>query len=101
MRALEAPDGNERVQFLKRLIADKGYETQTDEGRTRLKNYLLANSARVRRKYAAFEQELRNARASSDPTKEVAARSVLFRNRGIASTPRSCRTTRSSARAPR
>lgn len=82
--ALTGPARTERFDFIRAVLSRRGINAGDAASKDALRNYLYGNSARVRREYAQFEQELRSARASGDPSDEIAARAVLFRNRGIA-----------------
>lgn len=82
--ALSGPSRTERLDFIRAALSRKGINARDAASKNALRNYLYGNSARVRGEYAQFEQELRSARASGDPSDEMATRAVLFRNRGIA-----------------
>ena len=83
VKALTAPDENERLQFMRRMLEKKGYNFATDPGRLELKRYLLANLVRVRQEFQTYSRELKAAREQG-PDAELEARSRLFRSRGLA-----------------
>jgi SAM-dependent methyltransferase len=81
--ALAAPGSNERLRFMRGVLAGQGLSAVSAAGRVRVEEYLLANVARVREEYAQFNRDLEAAREKGDSTEELAQRAVLFRNRGI------------------
>ncbi|HYX70273.1 MAG TPA: class I SAM-dependent methyltransferase [Terriglobales bacterium] len=81
-RALASPGGNERLLFMRRVLARQGL-TPAGAGRAKLQEFLLANVARVREEYTRFARELEEARKQGNTTDELAQRAVLFRDRGI------------------
>jgi hypothetical protein len=83
-RALAAPGDNERLRYMREVVARRGIALDTDPGRAELKKYLMSNLARVREEHARYAEELRQARRGGDATEEFAQRSRLFRDRGIA-----------------
>ena len=81
-RALAAPGGNERLLFMRGVLARQGL-SPAGAGRAKLEEFLLANVARVREEYARFARELEEAQKQGNATDELAQRAVLFRERGI------------------
>jgi hypothetical protein len=82
--SLASPGHDERL-VLSRLLLDRlGRPVGTPAGREHVAAWLLENVARVRREQAAFAAELGKVRDLPDATEQLAARSTLFRERGIA-----------------
>lgn len=84
IQSLTKPNGNERLLFIRDFLAGRGFDLNTADGQKNVRTYFASNALRVMREYDQFTRELRAARASGDPTEEIAARAVLFRDRGIA-----------------
>ncbi len=83
LTALTSPGLDERLQFMADLARREGFALERADGRSRLKEHLLADVSRVRSELAEHAKELAAARTPGDATQELAARSKLFRNRGI------------------
>jgi len=83
MKGLAAPGKNERLLFLRRLVEQKGYKLSTAAGRQPVKEYLLANLARVLNEQQGHAQALEAARLLGNPSEEFAERSKLYRARGL------------------
>lgn len=81
--ALQAPGTDERRLFARHLLERKGYHFETIGERERVKEHLLAEVARVVREQAGYARYLAEARKLGDTTEEFAARSRLFRTRGL------------------
>jgi hypothetical protein len=71
------------VQLARSVFARQRPKTAAAD-RTAVKAWLLDAVARVRREQTAFAAELAEVRALPDATSQLAARSTLFRDRGIA-----------------
>ena len=82
--ALEAPGRDERLVLSRSLLDRRGLSVATPAGRERTMEWLVENASRVRREQTAFAAELGRVRALPDATEQLAARSTLFRERGIA-----------------
>lgn len=82
MRALAAPGNDERLLTMRHVVAKKGYPVSS-AGRENLRQYLMANLARVRQEYARYAQQMKAARESADRRQGFAVRSQLFAERGI------------------
>ena len=82
--ALASPGHDERLVLSRSLLDRLGQAVGTPADRARVTSWLLENVARVRREQAAFAAELGKVRALPDATEQLAARSTLFRERGIA-----------------
>jgi hypothetical protein len=84
VEALAAPGHDERLLLSRSLLDRLGLSVSTPKGRDRASAWLLGNVERVRREQAAFAAELGRVRALPGATEQLAARSTLFRERGIA-----------------
>jgi hypothetical protein len=84
IQALVKPNGNERLFFIRDFLRGKNFDLNTPEGQKSARAYFASNAMRVVREYNEFAKEIRTARETGNPTEEIAARSVLFRERGIA-----------------
>ena len=84
--ALASPGHDERLVLSRSLLDRLGQPVgrRPPKDRDRVAAWLLENVARVRREQAAFAAELGKVRALPDATEQLAARSTLFRERGIA-----------------
>ena len=82
-RALASPGGNERLLFMRGVLARQGLTAAGNAGRAQLEAFLLSNVARVREEYARFAREVEEAQKQGNATDELAQRAVLFRERGI------------------
>lgn len=82
-RSLAAPEGNERLLFLRHLVEQKGYQPNTEAGRARLKEYILSSLVRVLNEQESYAKALEGARLLGDPSEEFAERSTLYRARGL------------------
>ncbi|HXF05263.1 MAG TPA: methyltransferase domain-containing protein [Blastocatellia bacterium] len=83
IRGLASPGRNERLIFLRHFVRERGYTPDTPAGRRQLRDYLLVNLRRVLDEQQSYENALRAARALGNPTEEFAARSRLYRERGL------------------
>ena len=85
IQAMAAPGKNERLLFARVLIKSKGYELNTTQGRERVKQYLVANLARVLGEHSSYGRVLESAKLLGDPSAEFAERSKLYATRGLSS----------------
>jgi hypothetical protein len=83
IRAVETPGTNDRLAYLNRLIRKKGYGYSGAGDRAKLRQYLLANLLRVLGEQTGFAKTREEARGLGDSTAEFAARSTLYRTRGL------------------
>lgn len=81
--ALRAAGQNERRVFARTFFEAQGFSLLTEEGRARLAEHLLAEVSRVAAESRAYAAELGRARTSGDATADFAARSRVFRDRGL------------------
>lgn len=85
IQAMVVPGKNERLLFGRSLIDNRGYSFSDASGRERVKQYLLANLARVLGEHASYSRVLESARLLGDPSAEFAERSKLYATRGLSS----------------
>lgn len=86
IRGFDAPGSNERLLFGRHILVEKrSYDAHTVAGQAKLKEYLLANVARVLTEQAGYAKALAAARLLGDPSEEFAERSRLYRSRGLSS----------------
>ena len=81
--ALRSPGTDERRLFARQLLERKGYRFATTADRERSSQYLLAEVARVAREQAGYARDLGRHSPLEDVTEQFAARSRLFRERGL------------------
>ena len=81
--ALVAPGSDERRLFARRLFERKGYRFAIAADRTRLLEHLGAEVKRLAQEQERYARELDAARRLGDVSEEFAARSKLFRERGL------------------
>lgn len=85
-KALIAPGKNERLLFARELIRrTKGYDVVTPAGREGIKQYLLANLARVLNEQTGYARALESAQLLNDASAEFIERSKLYSSRGLSS----------------
>jgi SAM-dependent methyltransferase len=75
--------GDERRQFARQFFEKGGYRLGEPTERTRLEQHLLSAVVRVRTEQARYASELQEARRQNDQTEVFAARSKLYRDRGL------------------
>lgn len=85
IRAMAAPANNERLLFARQLLERKGYEIKTDQGRKRVKDYLISSLGRMLDEHASYGRVLESAKLLGDPSAEFAERSKLYATRGLSS----------------
>lgn len=83
LQALAAPTSNEHVLRVRRLLERKGHRAETLEGRQAAARYLFEQLARVRKEQQGYRGELAAALRLSNATDQFAARSTLYRDRGL------------------
>ncbi len=81
--ALGAVGSDERRAFARDFFERGGFRLENPADRERLEQHLLAAVVRVGSEQARYSRELEDARASTDQTEAFAARSKLFRQRGL------------------
>ena len=77
------PGANERLQFARALVTRRGIDPATASGRERTRLYLRALMERASAEIASYGMAIESVRAARGP--EMAARSTLFRARGLSS----------------
>src|SRR4029450_5629377 len=76
---LASPAGNERLQFVRDVIARLGIDSSSDTGRIRLRRYLEDRAALV--------GSAVHAPTLSDPNAPLVDQITIFRDRGLSSDP--------------
>jgi hypothetical protein len=82
---IASPDGNERLQFARRLVDRRGINPTASDGKAQVRRYLVETMRRVVGEVDGYVRALQSAKSLADPNAELAARSRLFRNRGLSS----------------
>jgi hypothetical protein len=82
--ALATRRGGERIALVRALLEAQGVRIGAPKGRERAAVWILENVARVRREQSALAAEVERAGRLPDATSRLAARSTVFRDRGIA-----------------
>lgn len=85
VRSISVPATNERLLFARQLLARRGLEIKTDQGRKRVKDYLISSLVRMLNEHASYGRVLESARLLGDPSAEFAERSKLYATRGLSS----------------
>lgn len=85
IQAMTTPGKNERILFGRRLVMAKGHDFSTEDGRSRVRHYLLSNLSRVLSEHASYARVLESAKLQGDPSSEFAERSKLYATRGLSS----------------
>ncbi|HTK94135.1 MAG TPA: class I SAM-dependent methyltransferase [Terriglobales bacterium] len=81
--AMAAPQRNERVDFMRRLVMAKGMNFATPQDKQKVALYLMQSYERARQEFSTYMEEVRKAQASGDPEQEMAVRARLFAKRGV------------------
>ncbi len=81
--ALAKPKNNDRLLFFCSLVAQKGLKPGDAADAGRLRAYLEDNLIRVLKEAASYASMLEVAKKQGDASAEFAARSTLFRDRGL------------------
>ena len=80
---LASPGSDERRAFARNVLARAGYGVDTAEARTRAQAHLVDELVRVMGEYGGYARDLEASRRLGDTSEEFAARSKLFRDRGL------------------
>ena len=83
--ALAKPGANERLLFTRQWLMKKGYRFTPEAERAKVIKFLSASVQRVLREQESYAKVLETARAGGDANEEFAARSTLYRERGLSS----------------
>ena len=83
--ALAKPNTNERLLFTRQWLANKGFRFVAEADRNKVKAYLKASVERVLREQDSYTRAVALAQAGGDASEEFAARSTLYRERGLSS----------------
>lgn len=82
--AIAAPGSNERLQFARLVVDRRGLDPRTTAGREQVRRYLVDTMRRTVGEVDSFIRALQTAKSQSADV-EFAARSTLFRDRGLSS----------------
>ncbi|MEP7310306.1 MAG: class I SAM-dependent methyltransferase [Acidobacteriota bacterium] len=82
---IASPGGNERLQFARRLVERRKIKPNTSDGKAQVRRYILETMGRVVGEVDGYVRTLQSAKSLADPNAELAARSRLFRDRGLSS----------------
>ena len=83
VRGIASPGANERLQFARALVERRGIDPTTAAGREQVRGYILALMTRASGEIETYARALDTAR--SQGRGELAARSTLYRTRGLSS----------------
>lgn len=83
INGLASPGSNERLLFLRKLLVEQGQRLDDLAGRTKLREYILANLQRALREQESYARTLAAARLQGNPGEEFIERSKLYRERGL------------------
>jgi len=81
--AMAAPQRNERVDFMRKLIVNRGMGLTTPKEKAKVAVYLLQSFDHARTEFSGYMEEVRKAHASGDKDQELAVRARLFATRGV------------------
>ena len=81
--ALSAPGNNERLQYMRHMLQNKGYDLSTTAGKDAVAQLLITDLQRMRQEFSDYHKQVEAARQLA-PDAQFQARSQLFRNRGLA-----------------
>src|SRR5262245_37709186 len=81
--ALASPGSNERLLLMRKLVTEQGQRLGDPAGRTKLREYILANLQRTLREQESYARTLAAARLQGNPSEEFIERSKLYRERGL------------------
>ena len=81
--ALSAPGNNERLQYMRHMLENKGYDLSTPAGKNAVAQLLITDLKRMHEEFVSYHKQLEAAR-QLDTEAQFHARSQLFRNRGLA-----------------
>src|SRR5215475_5017811 len=81
IRGLASPGANERLLFLRKLVAGQGLGDSAPPAK--LRGYILANLQRALRERESYSRTLAAARLQGNPSEEFIERSKLYRERGL------------------
>src|SRR5579884_1418529 len=81
--ALRAPGNNERLQYMRHMLQNKGYDLSTAAGKNAVAQLLVTDLQRMRQEFSDYRKQVEAAK-QLDPNAQFQARSQLFHNRGLA-----------------
>jgi len=85
IEAAASPGNNERLQFVRQVMENRGIDLSTDAGQNEAWKYLAGVRDRVNREALAIEQRARPGKDLAAPPAARASLSTLFRDRGLSS----------------
>jgi hypothetical protein len=85
IEAAASPGNNERLQFVRQVMENRGIDLSTDAGQNEAWKYLSGIRDRVNREVLAIEQRARSGKDLASPPAARASLSTLFRDRGLSS----------------
>src|SRR5204863_6418632 len=85
IEAAASPGNNERLQFVRQVMENRGIDLSTDAGQNEAWKYLAGIRDRVNREVLAIEQRARSGKGQAGPPPARASLSTLFRDRGLSS----------------
>jgi hypothetical protein len=85
VRGLVTPGANERLQFGRQLVERRGIDPKARDGEAQLRRFIVETMRRVVGEVDEYIHALQSAKALTDASAERAARSTLFRDRGLSS----------------
>jgi hypothetical protein len=83
IKSLASPGNDERLLFLRKLVADKGQKLNDAAGRAELRLYLIRNMLRVLRENESYEKTLAAARSQGNAGELFIEQSKLYSERGL------------------
>ncbi|MBI2677894.1 MAG: class I SAM-dependent methyltransferase [Candidatus Koribacter versatilis] len=81
--AMAAPQRNERIAFMRRLVVAKGFGFSTPQEKQKTALFLVQEFDRARAEFTGYRDEIRKAQAGGDQAQEMAVRARLFATRGV------------------
>jgi hypothetical protein len=81
--ALASPGRDERRLFARRIVERHGLRLTTDAERVGVQEFLVAEVRRVLGEWRQYAKEIETSRTAGDASQDFAARSKLFRDRGL------------------
>lgn len=83
LTALSAPGNNERLQYMRHMLQNQGYDLSTSGGQNAVAQLLVTDLQHMRQEFTNYHKQLEAAR-QLDADAQFQARSHLFQNRGLA-----------------
>ncbi len=83
VRAVAAAEPNERLEFVRRVLARNGFGLASEEARSKAAAHLLQHFVETLQENDRYAELLKAAQLQNDRWKELTTRSTLFKTRGI------------------